>query len=227
MDKDGSERLAIVTVHGTGDTAAEPEGEADGAKWFQTKSRFANQLKHRLGEHGLEADIVAHLWSGANSASERDKGARTLAKTVRRLAKSHKAGVHVIGHSHGGNVANDAAAMLNWSRTQRRPKIASITTVGTPFFRSHVTTSDRLGAWVFVIVALLSLFVIPAVTLYAGDSVTSALSDVINMPRKAVAFDNAWPHAPTNPERHAARPVITRIAANGFPLASGLTLLLM
>src|SRR5262245_54267398 len=124
-DTGGSEeRIAIVTVHGTGDTA----DSADGEKWFQKGSEFVTGLQGQLAANGVESEVHPHLWSGANSASEREKGARSLAKLIRQLAKTYR-GVHVIGHSHGGNVANDAACMLNWSLKKKKPKLASVTTV--------------------------------------------------------------------------------------------------
>jgi hypothetical protein len=191
MSHDHQDRIAIVTVHGTGDTAAEPEGPPDGDHWFQSKSKFVRLLKERLTGHGLEAEIIPHLWTGDNSATERERGAKSLSKLIKRLARTYSGGVHIIGHSHGGNVANDAACMLNWSTRPAQPKIASITTVGTPFFRSRVTAGDRIGAWLFAMVVVLSLLVIPAVMIFAGGTVTSALSDVVNLPDKVVAFSEA------------------------------------
>ncbi len=40
--------IAVVTVHGTGDTAASP----DGPKWFQRGSAFSDRLKQRLARDG-------------------------------------------------------------------------------------------------------------------------------------------------------------------------------
>ncbi len=149
-----SEKIAVVTVHGTGDTA---EG-LDGEKWFQRGSTFSSQLQASLRARGVDSEIVPHLWTGANSASAREKGSIALAKRARKLAKSH-AGVHVIGHSHGGNVANDAACMLNWHTGKKRPRLASVTTVGTPFFRTIVKRSEKLGAWAFLLMVIVSLCV--------------------------------------------------------------------
>jgi hypothetical protein len=228
MGTDPNKRIAVVTVHGTGDTAADPDGPPDGDHWFQTKSKFAKALRERLSGHGLDADIIPHLWSGANSATERQRGAAALAKRIKRLAKSHPGGVHVIGHSHGGNVANDAAGMLDWSRKQRRPKVASVVTVGTPFFRSRVTPGDWFGAWMFVIIVLLSILALPVITLAAGDSVTSALSDLVNMPAKTTEVDpGRLQAAAAEGARDQARPLINWLGANGFPVASGIALLFM
>ena len=38
-----------------------------------------------LAAQGIEAEIVPHLWSGANSAWERERGANRLAALIRRL----------------------------------------------------------------------------------------------------------------------------------------------
>lgn len=154
-------RIAVITVHGTGDTAETTTGE----KWFQNGSHFVSGLTAQLAQQGVEAEVHPHLWSGANSASEREKGARSLTKLIRHLTKSYE-GVHVIGHSHGGNVANDAATMLNWSRKQKKPQLASLTTVGTPFFRTQVTRGEALGAWAFGVMALISMFVLLPILLF-------------------------------------------------------------
>ncbi len=74
-------KAAIVTVHGTGDTA---EGSA-GEKWFQQGSPFAQRLLGHLRQHGADADIIPHLWSGANSAWDRERAANKLAGRIRGL----------------------------------------------------------------------------------------------------------------------------------------------
>lgn len=167
-----SEKIAIVTVHGTGDTA---EG-LDGEKWFQRGSEFATRLQGRLSAQGVDSEIVPHLWSGANSASAREKGSMALAKEAKKLSKTH-AGVHVIGHSHGGNVANDAACMLNWHQEKQRPRLASVTTVGTPFFRTIVHRSEKVGAWAFLLMVIVSLCMVGFSIMFFGtqnDAVANA-----------------------------------------------------
>lgn len=155
-------RIAIVTVHGTNDTAVGVEGP----KWFQIGSEFESQLKRELSAEGIEADVHPLLWSGANSATAREQASRALASQIADLALSYD-GIHVVAHSHGGNVANDAACMMNWSEKQRRPKIASITTVGTPFFRTQVTASARLGGYAFGLLAVCSAVILLGVVFSA------------------------------------------------------------
>lgn len=155
--------IAVVTIHGTGDTAE----TLDGPKWFQRGSAFSEGLKARLAGLGHDAEIVPLLWSGANSATAREKGAHKLSRVIVRLAKTH-AGVHVVGHSHGGNVANEAACLLNWSSKQSRPKIASLITVGTPFFKARVSRIERLVAWMFVVMLAVSVLAFAAVWIFGG-----------------------------------------------------------
>ncbi|MGE3930819.1 MAG: esterase/lipase family protein [Hyphomonadaceae bacterium] len=145
------DRIAIVTIHGTGDTAEGPDGE----KWFQNGSAFAERLKQNLVGRGLSVDILPHLWSGANSSTAREAAAESLAKSLKQLAKRYGDRLHLVGHSHGGNVANDAATILNWSPSRAAP-IASVSTVGTPFFRTRITQAERIAALIFFGITALS-----------------------------------------------------------------------
>ncbi|HEV7689730.1 MAG TPA: hypothetical protein VGO52_02865, partial [Hyphomonadaceae bacterium] len=165
----GAGKPAVITVHGTGDTAPGPNGE----KWFQNGSVFVGRLKESLNKRGVDAEVIPHLWSGANSANARENGARSLTKRIRQLVKQGR-DIHIVGHSHGGNVANDAACMINWHSKQRRPMLSSITTVGTPFFKTHVTVSERLGAWAFVIMTWLSIVIIGGSAILFGFGAMSA-----------------------------------------------------
>ncbi|MEQ1616939.1 MAG: hypothetical protein ABL883_01175 [Terricaulis sp.] len=151
------DKIAIVTVHGTGDTA----DSADGQKWFQRGGAFGERLRQRLAQQGLEADIVPVLWSGANSAAEREKGAEKLAGELRKCARRY-ASVHVVGHSHGGNVANEAAVRLRWGRKRRSNEpIASLTTVGTPFLNLRTGLFQRLAGALFFLLTWGSIVIFP------------------------------------------------------------------
>jgi hypothetical protein len=129
-----STQVVVVTVHGTNDGPT-PEGPK---KWFEDGSDFSQLLKQALSRQEIQIEIVPHIWSGENSARAREQGAEKLAGKIRGLGRAGKR-VHLIGHSHGGNVAVDAACALNWEGSHGRPKIASITTVGTPFFHARVS----------------------------------------------------------------------------------------
>lgn len=163
-------KAAIVTVHGTGDTAAGPAGE----KWFQQGSPFAQRLLGHLRQRGIEADIVPHLWSGKNSAWERERAADKLSDRIRKLYDKYDS-IHVIGHSHGGNVANDAAVLLKWGlrRNAIKEKFDSLTTVGTPFFNVRTGVLQTMAGLLFMVIAGASTLIFPLLAaLFAYDVYT-------------------------------------------------------
>jgi hypothetical protein len=168
-------KVAIVTVHGTGDTAEGPDGD----KWFQRGSQFSQRLLQHLSAQGITGEIVPHLWSGANSAWDRERGANKLAARIRGLYKNYDT-IHVIGHSHGGNVANDAAVLLKWGlrRNAEREKFDSLTTVGTPFFNVKTGWPQVLAGALFVAIAWVSAIVFPIVSAYiVYEAVTGTFTD--------------------------------------------------
>ncbi len=190
-----STAIAIVTVHGTGDKAPKEDNNQpadDGDKWFQRGSVFATWLQTKLAARGIESEIVPHHWSAGNKASEREAGARKLAKTIRRHAKSH-AGVHVVGHSHGGNVASDAATILGWDMTRKSPGIDSLTTVGTPFLQTNVSRSQRLGSWAFLALVAVSLALSVFCFLIVEDVLKARIlpleQNVVDVQEKLLAFE--------------------------------------
>lgn len=147
-----SDKIAVITVHGTGDGAPSVAGE----KWWQQGSKFTQLLEKRLTEKGVGVDVIPHQWSGANSALEREKGGDGLADMIKRLDDEY-AGIHLIGHSHGGNVANIAADLLGWGRKKKAAKrIASLTTVGTPFFKTSTGPAESFGGFMFFWITIFS-----------------------------------------------------------------------
>ncbi len=161
-------KIAILTVHGTGDTAPIVDGKPalDGDKWFQRGSAFTQRVIARLAGKGIEATIVPVPWSGANSSQGRERGASILAKAVRAASRTH-GGVHVIGHSHGGNVANEAASMLGWKlRKNHKPMMTSVTTVGTPFFRAQLGNAESFGGIAFLAITVISIVALAVAALF-------------------------------------------------------------
>jgi hypothetical protein len=170
-------KVAIITVHGTGDTAP----DLDGPKWFQRGSHFSEALKQHLSQRGVSADIVPFLWSGANSASEREKGAERLSGKIKTIAP-HYSSVHLIGHSHGGNVANDAAVLLRWGRGKQRAKepLHSLTTIGTPFLNSRTSMGQSIAGLLFLAItwASVPLFVLMTTLLTMWALTVSGAADM-------------------------------------------------
>jgi hypothetical protein len=179
-----TDKAAIVTVHGTGDTAEGVEGQ----KWFQQGSPFAQALLGHLRQQGVEADIVPHLWSGANSAWDRERAANKLSDRIRKLYKKYDT-IHVIGHSHGGNVANDAAVLLKWGlrRTAKREKFDSLTTVGTPFFNVRTGPMQFLAGIVFQVLAWGSAVVF-AITVLAWLAYIASRQGQVLLPAENISI---------------------------------------
>jgi pimeloyl-ACP methyl ester carboxylesterase len=141
-------KTIVITVHGTNDGA---EGTPPDLKWWQPESAFSRAVRARLAQAGQSAEIVAHKWTGANSAMAREQAAERLAKLIRKHRGKH---VHVVAHSHGGNVAAHAAELVGWGR--RDSSLATLTTVGTPFFESRFGRAEYIGALSFLALTLVS-----------------------------------------------------------------------
>lgn len=158
-----SGKIAVISVHGTNDSTP---GEGERRKWWEAESGFCRGLVQRLAARGVEADVVAHIWSGANSAVARERGAEALAKTIRQCDRDY-AGVHVIGHSHGGNVASHAAEIVGFGLPRRRQRMQSLTTVGTPYFKSQFGAREVFGAYAFLVLTLASVIGLGVITAFS------------------------------------------------------------
>lgn len=172
--------VAVFTVHGTGDRAPNDDQGLpldDGEKWFQRGSQFSDWLLAKLAARGIDAEIFPLHWTGDNKASGREAAARSLAGEIKRKVKSHS-GVHIIGHSHGGNVASDAAAILRWNPARRVSRLHSLTTVGTPFLRTNVSVRQRFGAWAFLALVMASLLLSIGSFVVANDVRDSFLQPI-------------------------------------------------
>lgn len=172
-----ADQVAVITVHGTGDGDRDVNREG---QWWRPSSAFCAQLVSGLAERGVRAEVFPVLWSGQNNALEREKGAYSLAREIRARARRY-GGVHIVAHSHGGNVANDGALLLDWGKGQGNSRlITSITTVGTPYLRNKLFARQLLGARIFVLAALLQLVVFPPAMLWIA---------VLLLPRGAEGAD--------------------------------------
>lgn len=90
-------------------------------------------------------------WSGDNSTDERTKGAERLLDVLLRTYsnwKKKEVHLHLIGHSHGGNVINQFTEIIaNSTDFPEFWKIKSITYLSTPFFQEqHQLNPGKLHA---------------------------------------------------------------------------------
>ncbi|MEO1311675.1 MAG: hypothetical protein AAFV51_12045, partial [Pseudomonadota bacterium] len=129
-------KLKIVAIHGTGDEALLPD---DARRWWQSESRFAGwmdarirELRDRLSAANPqrpipEVEIEWHRfsWSGANSKTARHVAGFELYEFLRELCKqtekrSANDQVHVVAHSHGGNVLLEALLHASYAAHAER-----------------------------------------------------------------------------------------------------------
>ncbi|MBI1391880.1 MAG: hypothetical protein GC152_03975 [Alphaproteobacteria bacterium] len=128
--------IQIITIHGTGDGLAGATGEE---RWWEPTGTFAEELRAAVEE---PIEIIPFKWSGENSENDRATAAVRLFRELHPRFVDRRDGeqghVHLISHSHGGNVGLKAIAE-SLRRVNRPSRIASWTNIATPFF------SDRLS----------------------------------------------------------------------------------
>lgn len=143
----------VVIVHGT---FANPTYDKYPSSdcWWSSYGSFAKALDQALERHGSDARCNAPVerlailrddrpywlgWSGGNSEVERRQGAYELAQYLRALQSDDTIGtIHIVAHSHGGNVVRRALRYLN----APKHKLGRVICLGTPFLHFN----DR-AAW--------------------------------------------------------------------------------
>lgn len=106
----------VILVHGT---------FAENAEWVLADSPLSQTLRSELGS----VEICPFRWSGKNSHTARLNAAYKLSKFLSDvLAANPGSKVHLIAHSHGGNVVLYALRDRNL-----RDTISSVAFLGTPF----------------------------------------------------------------------------------------------
>lgn len=150
-------REVVVTVHGTYANPGFPEmpGRNPG-HWWDAPSPFSDALDLALARHGstatcslpmtarLDDDRRAYFrgWSGANSELERRQGAYRLAQYLHWLQERDDVStIHVIAHSHGGNVVRRAFRYLAAPARKR----GVVVCLGTPFL--HFSDQAAWRRW--------------------------------------------------------------------------------
>jgi hypothetical protein len=177
-------RTVFLTVHGTFDGIANPAAP----RWWEPTSPFWQAILAHSPHGGLDGTVQSFVWSGKNSAYEREVAARALAKQLKTLRARYD-NIHLIGHSHGGNVIEDALERIAWNGA-RRPsfashknpsKIRSVTTLGTPFLDRRESTLRK------VLIILTLLLVIGIVLLAVLFAILATALSGISLDASTVA----------------------------------------
>ena len=125
------------------------KNQANKDYWRGVDNLWANVKELKPQYLDLHIEDTFFSWSGDNSTEERTKGAQRLLDMLLRVYgdwKKKEVHLHLIGHSHGGNVINQFTNEIaesadfpeNWA-------IKSITYLSTPFFKDqHQLNHDKL-----------------------------------------------------------------------------------
>jgi Protein of unknown function (DUF2974) len=151
--------IHVMLVHGT--WARKAEWTKEGSElWKKIEVEFPG------------AEISAFSWSGKNSARHRNSAAEDLCKElIRKISDNPNAHYFLVAHSHGGNIAVQAASDAAIART-----IKGVVCMSTPFLAMRKREIHRQSTnmfWIVVgIVSLIALAVAAwgAATMILGDA---------------------------------------------------------
>ena len=147
----------VYLVHGT----FSPDAE-----WIEPQSPLALRVQESLPPNST---LQKFVWDGRNSFQSRRDAAKVLAERINRFLQTNASGsVHIVAHSHGGNIA-----LLAIQQIIQIDRVASVTTLGTPFISLRVKPwatppfiATSLSIWAFIlpvtVLNLLSIKQIPA-----------------------------------------------------------------
>ena len=187
----------VLVVHGTFANPKDPPA-SDLPTWWQPGGSFPKALDAALERHGSPArchhwvlDLLESYrslegrrfppwrsWSGENSEVERRRAAYALAEHLRQLQREQAIRrIHLVAHSHGGNVVRRALRFLN----QPRYKLGAVVCLGTPFL--HFADRAPWRRWASrvnwpVLIALPAVF-LPVVWLVETLGTEARTRDVV------------------------------------------------
>lgn len=170
----GDDGKASAAAKGMTDIAS----RAVGSDWWKPPSEFLEKLLQHLRAVGINPSIQSFEWSGANSGSEREGAAIALKRKLKKLTDEGSS-VYLIGHSHGGNVIENALEGFGWRLVLwrwmpwkgRSSNILGAASVGTPFFRRR---RPRTRWLVVLLFSLLWIVLALGTVLFAFEFIYSA-----------------------------------------------------
>lgn len=110
--------------------------------WWKENQPFYNALKQALTKKKISFSLNAFIWSGSLQHEKRVQAGMELAGYIIKNTKPHQK-IHIVAHSHGGNVALLAAGFLQEAQAQQ--KISYLFTLGTPIGPSYTKTAHLIG----------------------------------------------------------------------------------
>ena len=146
---------AVVTlVHGTW---------ARAAAWARSDSPLCQSLREAAAQSGSQVEFKTCVWSGSNSVRGREEAARTLVEQLGKDFKQAPTASHfIIGHSHGGNIAVDAACAPGVGE-----RLSGIVTMSTPFVSCRRSGIRLTGALLYAL-TMLALVQLSFYLLFSG-----------------------------------------------------------
>ncbi len=114
--------------------------EANTTYWQASNDNFWAKIKELKPLYiNLNIEGKFFSWSGDNNTSERIEASKRLLDLLLRVYRfwtNEEVHLHLIGHSHGGNVINQFTEYISKSKDYPKEwKIKSITYLSTPFFK--------------------------------------------------------------------------------------------
>jgi pimeloyl-ACP methyl ester carboxylesterase len=184
-DPGESAKETIILVHGT--FAAPRVGGP--SQWYQPRSEFCQDLDARLKKLGSRARCWAHLtddspgffWSGRNDWTARAAGAADLARLMHALIKDGWR-VHVVAHSHGGNVLLEALDIGAEGFAQAHDyDDGCLVLMGTPIMELRELAKSRSGMskWNVLWKILLSVVILLICVRLAWSAVVQWIGDAL------------------------------------------------
>ena len=157
MESDRSENLVIL-VHGT---------FAKDAPWTDVGSSISKALE------AAGFGTIAFKWSGKNSIRARIRAATELRDFICALREQKpNAQLHLVGHSHGGNIIRFALGTPSDVTTDLSENIKTTTFLGTPFL--HYYKNDLRQMWRLIRISIIAMSLLLAIIYRLLSSFVSA-----------------------------------------------------